>query len=288
MIHQWKHDELLHDLADHLCKPERMMWLDMQLGPSGSSRPDIFTMNKSYSNPRPIAYEIKASVSDYRSDITSGKWQKYLSFASAVIFCVPKGLITKADLPSGCGLMVRSEKVWRTAKAPMLEKAPSMPRDAWMKLLIDGVKREHKTALNNRARGFNVYSVAKKNFDDDVAQVLIDIDGAREKIKRMEIDQRTRSDSYSEALERERDRVLSTTKNDRDRLTAALREFSEAFGFEATAWDIRSNVERLKNRCDSDSEVARLRECLSQQKQVIDDILLGGLPEITNMETAGA
>ena len=118
---KWGHDQLANDLAEHLAKQtDRIIWTDMQLGPSGSPRPDVYSIPKSYSGYKPIAYECKVSVSDFRSDITKGKWQSYLKYSSGVIFAVPKGLITKDDLPKGCGLIVRSENGWRMVKGPTL------------------------------------------------------------------------------------------------------------------------------------------------------------------------
>jgi len=84
-LHNWGHDALAEDLAQHLRSDKRMVWTDMQLGPSGSARPDVFTLDKVYSRPAPTAYECKISRADLRADTTSGKWQKYLQFAGAVI-----------------------------------------------------------------------------------------------------------------------------------------------------------------------------------------------------------
>ena len=92
---KWGHDELAKDLAQHLaCSNDRMIWLDMQLGPSGSPRPDVFTAPKSYSGFKPIAYECKVSVSDFRSDITSGirrslnGYHVVHNFSISSFFCV--------------------------------------------------------------------------------------------------------------------------------------------------------------------------------------------------------
>lgn len=99
------HDELANNLATHLMSVDRMVWEDIPVGKSGSVRPDVLTIQKSFASPNPISYEIKVSVSDFRSDVTSAKWKNYLDFSYGVIFAVPKGLIKKSDIPNGCGLM---------------------------------------------------------------------------------------------------------------------------------------------------------------------------------------
>lgn len=85
-----KHNDLMHALAANLRgNSDRMVWEDMQLGPSGSPRPDVYTIMKSYTSPLPTAYECKVSVADFRGDVVSGKWQAYLRFAGAVVFVSP-------------------------------------------------------------------------------------------------------------------------------------------------------------------------------------------------------
>lgn len=136
------HDDLAILLAGHLRTDKRMTWTDMQLGPSGSPRPDVYTINKSFVNSAPTAYECKVSTADFRSDVTSGKWQSYLKYACGVYFACEGDLIKNADVPAHAGLMVlNAEGVWRTAKRATMN-AVTIPKDAWLKLLIDGVQRE--------------------------------------------------------------------------------------------------------------------------------------------------
>lgn len=80
------HDELALDLAAHLSSYSTPMvvWTDMQLGPSGSARPDVYTIEKTYTALRARAFEIKISRSDFLSDVTSGKYLKYGEFAELV------------------------------------------------------------------------------------------------------------------------------------------------------------------------------------------------------------
>jgi hypothetical protein len=169
----WQHDALANDLAEHLRRSgDRMVWTDMQMGPSGSPRPDVYTIPKQYSRFTPLAYECKISVADFRRDIVAGKWQSYLKFAAGVIFCVPAGLISKADIPTGCGLMVRHDAIWRAAKGPTLSRVENLPLTAWMKLLIDGAGRAAVSARQRSFDGYSLAQAARKKFGDRIGDLL--------------------------------------------------------------------------------------------------------------------
>lgn len=143
----WAHDALAEDLARHLRSEKTMVWQDIQLGPSGSPRPDVYTLAKSFANPNPRAYEAKISRPDFLADVTAGKWRTYLTYADSVVFAVPAGLVTPAEIPHLAGLMVRGETGWRTLKRAT-PCVVSIPQSALLKLLIDGIEREggrHKT-----------------------------------------------------------------------------------------------------------------------------------------------
>ncbi len=144
------HDGLADSLAGHLYGTDRMVWQDMQLGPSGSPRPDVYTIEKSYVRPTPMAYECKVSRADFRADVTSGKWQTYLRYACGVIFGVEAGLIDKREVPEACGLIVLTGDRWRMAKRPTLSTVENLPRAAWLKLLIDGVERQGANTIRSR------------------------------------------------------------------------------------------------------------------------------------------
>ena len=141
----WTHDGLADDLAEHLRQTSgRLVWTNMPMGPAGTVRPDVFTLPRCFSRFVPLTYEVKISVADFRADTTAGKWTEYLAFSAGVVFAVPTGLIGKADLPPGCGLMTRGETGWRTVKAPTVRPVDNLPRDTWMKILFDGLERRDK------------------------------------------------------------------------------------------------------------------------------------------------
>lgn len=184
------HNELAADLAAHLAgNTRRMVWLDTQLGPSGSKRPDVFTLTKSYVDFDPTIYEVKVSVADLRSDVTAGKYQAYFKFAHAVWFALPAGMAAPADIPRECGIITRGDKGWRAVRRPVPQRLDTLPRDAWMKLLIDGVTRE-RTGPKVRERVISSWSLERthrKQLGEDVCEAVKSLEGARARAEQMRL-----------------------------------------------------------------------------------------------------
>lgn len=234
------HDALAESLAGHLRSDRRMTWCDVQLGPSGSVRPDVYAIYKSFSNPLPMAYECKVSQSDFRSDVTSGKWQSYLRFAAGVVFACEGSLLNKDDVPAHCGLIVLRGDSWRAAKRPVLSPV-IIPEEALLKLLIDGVERE---GPRYRAKHFSdsrqIEQVSKK-FGQVVARAVqnrvaveYEIEQARHTAERIEADARFRADQIrTEALD----------------LIAPIRaELCDILGLppDTRHWNLKKEVQKLK------------------------------------------
>lgn len=170
------HDDLASDLAEYLRgSGNRVTWEDCQLGPAGSPRPDVYAMEKTYTRLSFEVFEVKVSAADFRSDVTSGKWQAYRPFANSVTFAAPAGMVTKADVPSACGLILRHAHGWRYAKRPVRQVLDEMPWRAWVKLLLDGTER---ATFARRVEHFNQYLAGRKlahRFGEDVASMLSDL-----------------------------------------------------------------------------------------------------------------
>ncbi len=87
-------------------------------GATRSSRMDLWVMEKSWANPRVIAYEIKVSRQDFLND---NKWQAYLDYCNELYFVCPPGIINKEELPDGVGLLhtsVNCKKLYTKQKSP--------------------------------------------------------------------------------------------------------------------------------------------------------------------------
>lgn len=270
---KWTHDGLAEDLASHLRgNTDRMVWTDMQLGPAGSSRPDVYALPKSYSRFQPIAYECKVSTSDFRADVTKGKYTDYLKFATGVVFACPAGLLKKEDIPAGAGLMVRGPDGWRSLKKPALSKCESLPRDAWMKLLIDGSRRdiERQELQKDRVcRSLNEYLALQKiraEFGEVVAAAIRD---HRNQTTHHLADLKNRIVTQSAMLEGDLQRIEEKRRQARkhvdDHCSKLLADLAAVVGMEPDAEQVYEMGSRLRDMitlAQADTTIKELRSII--------------------------
>ncbi len=271
---KWGHDQLANDLAQHLRgNSDRIVWTDMQLGPSGSPRPDVYTVPKSYSAFKPIAYECKISVSDFRRDVTSGKWQNYLKFAAGVIFAVPAGLIKKEDIPAGCGLIVRHEEIWRTLKGPTLRAIDTLPHDAWMKLMIDGLNRQNRDPQPRLLNTWSIEQVVRKKYGDTIGQALSDLNQA----ERWLANERLKAEVSAGVLRTmEEERIKHQRANverELDTMRSSKLEFCQMLGLppDASSYLMQRTVSDIRDRLEGDGEIQRMRKALDSAQRALAD-----------------
>ncbi|MCW3581576.1 hypothetical protein K6Y78_01025 [Burkholderia cenocepacia] len=273
----WNHDDLARDLAAHLRgASDRLVWTDMQLGPAGSPRPDVYTVPCSFARFQPVAYECKISVADFRRDVTAGKWTSYLRFAAGVIFAAPAGLLKKEDIPTGCGLIVRGPDGWRSLKGPTLKNVENLPRDAWIKLIIDGMGRLADQSYEQLRAGLcNEWTLEKKlraRLGDVVADAVRDRLNAERRLKAAT----ERLEHLAEEAENERrlilDRAKEHAQRDAAQIDSARIELARALGLPASAgaWEIASACKQAVRRVSLDSEVKRLRQQLERIQVAIE------------------
>jgi hypothetical protein len=272
----WKHDELAADLACHLRGPERMVWTDMQLGPAGSPRPDVFTIERSYSKPRPAAYEVKISRSDFRSDTTKGKWQSYLAFAGSVTFAVPDGLITLAEVPDGCGLIVRKDQVWRYARRPTVQRV-EIGAHAWMKLLLDGRSREFAPA-QPRSRSVDLWKDderIRKKFGDAVARAARDLASVQAQATRLQAYARDAMQRADKDAQMHRKYVIERAEKEVPLLTELRDQLADWLGIEGTAtgFAIQHKIAEMRRTVDTDARVRAAEDRVNRAHSALTNAL---------------
>lgn len=273
---EWQHDALAADLAGYLSGPELMVWTDMQLGPSGSPRPDVYTLRRSYSKPMPMAYEIKISRSDLRSDTTSGKWQSYMKYAGGVVFAVPDGLCTVADIPDGCGLIVRKAEVWRYARRPTIQHV-TLPMDACMKLLIDGVSRTIKSSPINPRRVdlWQENAAIRKKFGQSVAKAARDLASVEMEVLREKEGARIRWEQVEKDIQNRATYLKSQLEKERPEWESLRTELLEWLGMsgQTSTFAVRRRLAILRSDCDADSRVEAAERKLIQARNVLKSAL---------------
>ena len=135
----WTGISLAEDLAQSKDQAQWLTWVQIPLGAVtyGSPRADVLAARKSFVNPSFTIYEVKISRSDFNADINRGKYRGYFEHCCQLYFAVPKGLITKEDIPEGTGLTVRGDNGWHVVKAaPRREHTPNI--ELLLKLLMRG------------------------------------------------------------------------------------------------------------------------------------------------------
>ena len=243
------HDELATDLAAHLRgASKRVTWEDMQLGPSGTVRPDVYTMEPTFTRLSFEAFECKVSVSDFRADVTRGKWQAYLRYANSVTFATPLGLVGKTDVPATCGLICRGPAgQWRYLKRPTHQVLTELPWQAWVKLLLDGVQRSGFDRRQTMFSEWRARQVLAKKYGEEVAKQLSDLQGLPARLQYAEDQHQAALKRMREQEDQNRTRMQVQRDEERERCSGALARLAVAMGLpgDCTPRDLDGRAEAL-------------------------------------------
>jgi len=245
---KWGHDELASDLAAHLAgnTAERAIWEDMQLGPAGTIRPDVYAITKTYTRLVAMTFEVKVSRSDFLSDITSGKWQGYLKFSNCVVFAVPAGLVKADEIPKGAGLIERLENGWRFKRKPTFGHLEGLPLTVWQKLLFDGIGRERSVA--RRATIRNEYIAQRRRTEvalakggAELAALLTRRDRAEQDFAHATAQLEARTKDLHERRVKAEDEARAAAARERSDVDTELAKIARELGLPATdtsSWQI--------------------------------------------------
>lgn len=269
----WRHDDLARDLGEHLVSISgRLAFLNMQLGPSGSPRPDVYSIAPSYVRPNPIAYEIKVTRSDFMSDTGSGKWMAYTKFASGVVFAVPRGLVDKTQVPNGCGLMIRGENGWTTLRRPTLARI-QIPNDALLKLLFDSDRARVKHEARPRsADEWRAADAARKRVGKWVASIIADQMAAKASLNRVEEDIKRARATLKKMDELAQERSRAIEARGRELAEEAWRSLENTAGLPrgSSHHKVLGRIRELRHRVEANSEVAHLARCIEDIRRALE------------------
>jgi hypothetical protein len=261
------HDELAADLAAHCRATYSMVWTDMQLGASGSPRPDVYVLPPSYARFDPVAYEVKVSIADARSDWKSGKWQNYYAFATRVYMAAPTGLVKREDLPPGLGLIVRGEHGWKVTKAPQHRRLEggTLPHETWVKLLLDGPERlvsqrvREREMECRRATWWAESERARQLLGRDVATALQDLVDARSRLENARDRERNFAKELRDRMDRELERAEKDARREAHAADDRCRAAARAAGLpESASWyEVFDELRRRQDALDRDQRILR-------------------------------
>lgn len=286
-MRQWTHNELQTDLANHLHAGGQMMvWTNIVMGQAGAPRPDVLTLDPvSWSAINLVAFEVKISVSDFRSDVTKGKWQQYLEFAQGVTFAAPAGLLSAADVPKSCGLIERGSERWRYRRRPTLGtytltqvqmlKLAREPRHRPTLPYTNPTADDYWTTRLDRARA-KLYRDAKaqigRRLGKRIAMYLDDGEGA---------------DALVDKARKEAARIIENARSEAQHHQASWRaacdDLAKALGLPPgqTSYALQRAITAAAKRLAEHGEIAHLRE----QLHAIEMALQKARPIPTEIET---
>ena len=182
-----------------------MIWCDVQLGPAGSPRPDVYTIDKSFAKFRANAYEVKSNASDLRRDITAGKWQNYLKYAHAVWFALPAALAKREDVPAGCGIIAFNGNGWRTVRRPVINVLTQLPRETSIKLLIK--QCEYNTYVPENRSAYLAEEKALSKINEQVRKLFGEEQAVIRSLKHSISHYNGQLESYKKQYEIQRDAI---------------------------------------------------------------------------------
>jgi hypothetical protein len=106
----------------------------------GVVRPDVFACLPALKarNAAPAIYEVKVSRADFLADLAKQeKREAYAALAEAVYYCCPNGLIDKAEVPDGFGLICEAaEGHFEMRKKARRTKGFELATDTAMTLMV--------------------------------------------------------------------------------------------------------------------------------------------------------
>lgn len=160
MSTEWTHDGLALDLARSREGNGESVVCPLSLGSFGSrGAADVAAVNLSRARPRSTIWEVKRTRSDFLADVRSAKYERYRPFCHQLYFAAPAGMLSKAEVPEGCGLVVRSAKGWSGVVAA---RVTDMEPGAWAEVLMAHLMAAHPGPWQKPTRVSRLRSEAAK------------------------------------------------------------------------------------------------------------------------------
>lgn len=183
---KWTANDLAASLIAKLQLDRHVVVREVQLfdGPP-FCRGDLVAMERRGSGkPRVKVFEIKVGRSDFWADVRADKWRAYRA-AGPVYFATPRGLVTKAELPDGAGLIEMTEDrrwLWTRRARPEARDLQGPPIELVRRLVLAAWDQaDMRARAEMRPRYFSDYMAAKNartEFGRKVCALAADLERA--------------------------------------------------------------------------------------------------------------
>ena len=184
-MNSWTHEQLLQDLK----QAKRLFYRDVPLGSvwagiyakraggNGTQIADLLDFKPSYTQFCMSIFEVKASRSDFRSDIRTDKWRGYLPSCHRFYFACPSGMVKKDEVPDEAGLWSRGPKGWSCIKRSPVRDI-TLPADLLMAMIFlrprlqRGRPRKVYDTYHSTHNDYDKHALAAKKFGQEVAAAM--------------------------------------------------------------------------------------------------------------------
>ena len=137
--------DLARDLAMHLREKGWLAYTEIEIPGTGGRVDVAAVLPHRYAGKALHAYEIKISRGDFHRDVMANKWMSYLQVFHRLYFAAPAGLLKADEIPTGAGLITRSENGWHVVKSPRTNShPPNLDADAVLALLYRGYEEDRE------------------------------------------------------------------------------------------------------------------------------------------------
>lgn len=147
--------QLQEDLAEYLRNCGFLTYTEIEIKGGRGGRADIVAVKPSYANKDCRIYEVKNNRTTFNND---SKYEKYFDVCHRMYIACPKGLISKNELPSKVGLIVKGKNGWHVIKAAKRNEPKDFNIDFVLSLLYRGYE---ETLVQRRLRD---RIIAEENF----------------------------------------------------------------------------------------------------------------------------
>lgn len=175
-LRTWKHQELIDDLVRTLDFWRSIVITEQPAGSrwfQDAPIPDVMVIDKSYTRTNVRIFEVKVTQSDFRQDVTSQKYTRYLPLCDRFYFAVPLGIKWQELLVNvpAAGVMVRGEKGWKVARRCSKDAREPQDEMFWQSLLFGmskkvGEANQRRTELETSKDYLRTLKKVRKNITE--------------------------------------------------------------------------------------------------------------------------